>query len=161
MMRPYVILLAASCVVLNGGCMQTVTDMTRSASSKYKNVAAKTYVTQTALFLLDDRRQKRLYLVQRDAQYFPHDPDEFTGREIRVAWGGKSFIIDVIQKGTSILVERIEYVEGFDMAYDRICGRILTGKHAGKTVQMENLFSREDGTETPIMPREECLSGAK
>lgn len=147
------IIMAALFAVVSGqGCMQTVTDMTRSASAKYKSVAAKTYVTQADLFLLDDRSQKRFYLVKRDAQYFPYDPAEFTGKEIRVAWGGKSYITDVIWKGTSLTVERIEYVAGFEMAYDRIYGRILTGKQAGKIVQMESLFTREDGTGSPIAP---------
>lgn len=152
-----IVLCAMFFVALNAGCVQTVADVTRTPTLQYASIAAKTYVTQADLFLVKDRRRKRAYLFAPDAQYFPYSPAEFTGAEIRVAWGGKSFITDVIGKGTTVIVARIENVAGFDMVYDRIYGKFLNGMHAGEIVQIEHLFHQSDRAGTPTVPRVECL----
>jgi hypothetical protein len=143
--------------LLASGCTQTVVDVTNSQKPKYMDVAGKAYVTEASFFLVTDRGAKRSYLFGSDRQNFPYDPANFTGEEIHVAWGKNSFITDVIDLGTSLHVDRIEYVAGPTMAWDRIYGRFLTGRHAGETVQIEDLFHQSDRPEISIRPRVDCL----
>lgn len=144
-------------LVAAGGCLQSVRDVTTEAIPKCAGIAGKTYTTCSALFLVHDRGDRRSFLFGRDGQDFPYDPAAFTGKEIRVAWGRDSRIADVIEPGTLLRVERIEHVSGVEMQWDRIHGRILTGKHTGRTLQIEDLFDQSDRPEIPIQPRDEYL----
>ena len=151
------ILFCLSAVLVLCGCVYTVTEVTDLDIPKYKGIAHKTYVTKVELFLIDDYGSKRAYLFGRDPQDCPYDPSEFTGEKIRLAWGKKSFITDVIEAGTSLQIERIETVSGPTMVWGRIYGRFISGRHADKSVQIESLFSRSGNSSTPILPRPEYL----
>ena len=144
-------------MVLGDGCVNTTRDVTGVATPQYTSIAAKTYITQADLLLVHVRKDRRTYLVQRDDQYFPYDPAKFDGKEIELSYGGGSSITDVVVKGTEVEVVRIEKVSGFDMVYDRIYGRILSGQHAGEVVQIEDLFKHSHRSEMPILPLEEYL----
>jgi hypothetical protein len=148
-------------VVFSSGCVHTVKDMTRESIPKYASVAGKTYVVSKALFLLEDTRRNRWYLFRPEHQFLPNSTAEFNGQEMRVSWGGKSFIKGVIDPGEQLVVEKIEYFSGPTMSWDVIYAKLLTSPHLGATIRVQDLFRPSDRPEIPIRPRADYLQELK
>lgn len=138
------------------GCMDIKYDRTESDLLRYSSVAHKIFKTKEKLYFVSDRAGDE-WSVDTPNWYVEQAAAKFVGDKVPIHSG--DFLCGVMDVGTYFSVDKIIYYSSFEMSYDRIYGRLLSGPHMGKLVKVSNLFVFDDfkSPNAPRIPKEKYI----
>lgn len=155
MNRLYLFILVSSLSVV--GCVESRYDMTNSDLLKYSSVANKSYKTKVPLYFVSDHSGDE-WSIDLPDWHVEQAAKKFVDHRVQIGNSG-FFVYGIASVGTCFYVEKIVHLDSYEISFDIIYGRLLTGPHKGKLVKVSRLFVFDEFLlpTTPRMPKEEYI----